>query len=98
MPQQQSDIKQKTRFKKPCMYKVIIFNDDYTTMDFVVMVLQRVFNKQAKEAEELMLTVHNTGQAVVGVYTYDIARTKVEIATTMAQDNGFPLRLTFQPE
>lgn len=80
------------------MYKVIIFNDDYTTMDFVVMVLQRVFNKQAKEAEELMLTVHNTGQAVVGVYTYDIARTKVEIATTMAQDNGFPLRLTFQPE
>lgn len=80
------------------MYKVIIFNDDYTTMDFVVMVLQRVFNKQAKEAEELMLAVHNTGQAVVGVYTYDVARTKVEIATTMAQENGYPLRLTFQPE
>lgn len=80
------------------MYKVIIFNDDYTTMDFVVMVLQRVFNKHPKEAEELMFTVHNTGQAVVGVYTYDIARTKVEIATTMAQENGFPLRLTFQAE
>lgn len=80
------------------MYKVVIFNDDYTTMDFVVMVLQRVFNKQAKEAEELMLAVHNTGQAVVGVYTYDVARTKVEIATTMAQENGYPLRLTFQPE
>lgn len=80
------------------MYKVIIFNDDYTTMDFVVMVLQSIFNKEHKEAEELMLTVHNTGQAVVGVYTYDMARTRVERATMMAQDNGFPLRLTFQPE
>lgn len=98
MPQQQSSTKQRTRFKKPSMYKVIIFNDDETTMEFVVNLLVEIFNKQHAEAEEMMLRVHIEGQAVVGIYTYDIARTKVSQASNKAQDAGFPLRLTYKPE
>lgn len=98
MPQQQSSTKQHTRFKKPSMYKVIIYNDDETTMEFVVNLLMEVFNKQEAEAGELMLRVHVEGQAVVGIYTYDIARTKVAQASNKAQSAGFPLRLAYKPE
>ena len=98
MPQQESNIKERTIYKVPRLYKVIIFNDDVTTMDFVVMILQKVFHKSEQEAEKLMLDVHNNGQAVVGIYTFDIAKTKVGQVTMMAQDKGFPLRLVFQPE
>lgn len=100
MPQQQTNerIKERTRYNFPKLYKVIIFNDEITTMDFVVMILRKVFHKEEGEAERLMLDVHNNGQAVVGIYSYDMARTKVGQVTMMAQEKGFPLRLVYQPE
>lgn len=94
---QQSDIKQRTRYKMPHMYKVIMLNDDYTTMDFVVNILETVFNKTPKDAETIMMKVHNEGKAIVGIYTYDIAKTKINYTTLKAQNEGFPLRLVYQP-
>ncbi len=73
--------------------EVIFFNDDFTTMDFVVEVLVEIFNKSEDEAVTLMQTVHNNGSAVVGVYTYDIAVTKAGIATERAREKGFPLKI-----
>lgn len=84
--------------KEPGRYKVICHNDDFTTMDFVVMMLMDVFFKSADEAERLMLTIHRTGQAVVGVYPLDIARSKVDKAMRLARANGFPLTLSYIPE
>ena len=90
--------RQNTNINEPRRFKVIIYNDDFTTMDVVVKVLREVFFKPAAEAEQLMLGVHKTGQAVVGIYTYDIAKSKVHKAIDMARAENFPLRLTFQPE
>lgn len=86
------------RLMEPERFKVIIYNDDFTTMDFVVSVLKIVFYKTSKEAEKLMMTVHKSGQAVVGIYSYDIATSKVAKATRMAREEQFPLRLTVIPE
>jgi len=100
MPKEQSSVRsrERTGIREPRRYKVILFNDDFTTMDFVVQVLSIVFHKNQGEAEQLMLQVHHSGQAVVGVYSYDVARTKVFHATEMAREQGFPLRLDCQPE
>lgn len=100
MPQEQSNVRQRqhTDLRKPRYYKVTIFNDDFTTMDFVVKVLTDVFYKNRIEAETLMLKVHREGQAVVGIYTYDLATTKAKKAMTMARQAGFPLRLEVEPE
>jgi len=100
MAQSESSIReiQNTSLNEPRRFKVIIYNDDFTTMEFVVKVLRDVFFKQTSEAELLMMSVHRTGQAVVGVYTYDIARSKVHKATDMARKAGFPLRLSYKPE
>ncbi len=100
MPQEQSSIRERqhTDLREPRRYKVIIFNDDFTTMDFVVKILTTVFLKSQAEAEALMLAVHKSTKAVVGIYTYDIALSKVQKATRMARDEGFPLRLTCEPE
>ena len=87
-----------SRVEEPKRYRVIMHNDDFTTMDFVVRVLREVFFKPTGEAEQLMLDVHQKGQAIVGIYTYDIAKSKVRKATDMARAENFPLRLTFQPE
>ena len=73
--------------------KVIFYNDDYTTMDFVVEVLRSIFNKSEEEANNLMLTIHEIGSSVVGSYTYDIAVSKANITRSMARKNGFPLRV-----
>ncbi len=100
MPQEQSSIRerQRTNLHEPRRYKVIIFNDDFTSMDFVVMILTTVFFKSQTEAEQLMLAIHKSVKAVVGVYTYDIALSKVQKATRMAREAGFPLRLVCEPE
>ena len=84
--------------KEPRRYKVIIHNDDFTTMEFVVEVLKTVFYLSNEKAEELMLQVHHSNKAVVGIYTYDIAVSKANKATNMAREKGFPLRLTVEPE
>ena len=100
MPQEQSQIKerQRTDLREPQRYKVTIHNDDFTPMDFVVKVLTQVFFKQPAETEKLMLQVHHSDKAVVGIYTYDIAVSKVKRATMMARNEGFPLRLTYEPD
>ena len=84
--------------KEPRRYKVIIHNDDFTTMDFVVEVLKTVFFYSDEKAEALTLQVHHANNAVVGIYTYDIAVSKANKATNMAREKGFPLRLTVEPE
>jgi len=80
------------RLEEPHMYRVILHNDDYTTMDFVVTVLMKVFHKTAPEATKIMLDVHRKGHGVCGCYTYDIATTKVAQVHEMARKNEYPLR------
>lgn len=77
---------------------MIFHNDDFTTMEFVTEVLKQVFGKPTDEAVVLMMKVHREGQAVVGVYTYDVAMTKACQAMAMARDEGFPLKVTCEPE
>lgn len=84
--------------EEPRQYKVVFHNDDFTTMEFVTEVLRTVFNKPADEAVSLMMSVHREGQAVVGIYSYDVAMTKASMATSMARNEGFPLRITCEPE
>ena len=100
MAKEQSSVRerQRTDLREPRRFKVIIHNDDFTTMDFVVMVLMKVFHTSQAEAEQLMLQVHHSDQAVVGIYSYDVAQSKIQRATMMAREEGFPLRLTCQPE
>ena len=93
-----TSITEKTRVKvkEPKRYKVIMHNDDFTTMEFVVEVLKTVFNKDIKEANDLMMKVHKGGSAMVGTYSYDIARSKVEETTLLARQEGFPFKVTME--
>ena len=84
--------------KKPELYKVLLLNDDYTTMDFVVEVLESIFNKQPAEAFRIMMMVHTQGKGLCGVYPHEIAETKVEAVITTARENGFPLKAAMEPE
>lgn len=100
MAQEKTGIKERQdiKLKEPKRYLVFIHNDDFSTMDFVVEVLIEVFFKSEEEAETLMLKVHHEGKAVVGIYTYDIANSKVNKAHDMAKEANYPLRLTIEPE
>jgi ATP-dependent Clp protease adaptor protein ClpS len=89
-PRQEAKIREK--LEEPRMFRVILHNDDYTTMEFVVEVLVRVFRKKAAEATRIMLDVHRRGRGVAGMYTYDIAQTKVNQVFRMAKEREFPLR------
>lgn len=86
----------RTTSQTPKLYKVILHNDDYTTMDFVVEVLVSVFHKSTAEATKLMLDVHRKGKGLAGIYTYDIAVTKVMQVQNMAKKREFPLRCTYE--
>jgi len=86
-------IKSKTKTSKPKHYKVVMFNDDYTSMEFVVDILINVFNKSSEAAEKIMTEVHVSGKGIAGIYPYDIAVTKVSIAMGKADDDGFPFKL-----
>ena len=88
----------KTKTKRPSLYKVLLLNDDYTPMEFVVYVLQRFFNKGQEPAVGIMLTVHNKGLAVVGVYPFEIAETKVTQVMDCARSNQHPLQCTMEKE
>jgi len=90
--------KAKPKTKKPSMYKVIMLNDDYTPMEFVVMILQEVFRKTQDEATQIMLNVHKRGVGVCGVYTYEIAETKVVQVMDIARKNQHPLQLQLEKE
>jgi ATP-dependent Clp protease adaptor protein ClpS len=84
--------------KKPELYKVLLLNDDYTTMDFVIEILETVFYKAPAEAYRIMMAVHTQGQGLCGVYPFDVAETKVATVVDLARSNGFPLRATMEPE
>jgi ATP-dependent Clp protease adaptor protein ClpS len=92
------DVKVKPEVKRPSMYKVILLNDDYTPMDFVVEVLQKFFGINQDHAIEIMLTVHQRGLAVVGIYTYEIAETKVTQVLEYSRHCKQPLQCTMEKE
>lgn len=82
----------------PKMSKVIMLNDDYTAMEFVVMILCEVFRKNQSEAESIMLKIHNEGSGICGIYPYDIAHTKAKIARIKSKEAGYPLRIVVEDE
>lgn len=88
----------KPKLKKPPLYRVVLLNDDYTPMEFVVQVLQKVFSLERTVATRVMLQVHTQGKGVCGVYTYDIAETKVAQVTALAQRNQHPLLCTLEED
>jgi len=84
--------------EEPPMYRVLLLNDDYTSMDFVVEVLMRVFHKPVEEATRIMLNVHQQGAGLCGVYAYEIAETKVDTVHNLARESGYPLRCSMEQE
>ncbi len=80
------------------MYKVLFHNDDYTTMDFVVLVLRQFFDKDRTEATRVMLMIHHSGIGVAGCYAYEVAETKVHQASEYSRAHDYPLRITMEPE
>ena len=82
----------------PSLYKVFLINDDYTTMDFVIHVLEKVFHKPPVEATQIMLHVHKNGKGLAGVYMREIAETKISTVDELARQNGFPLKCTMEKE
>jgi ATP-dependent Clp protease adaptor protein ClpS len=91
-------VRTEDKVEKPRMYKVLLHNDDYTTMEFVVEVLIQVFHKSRVEATRVMLLVHNQGKGVAGIYTKEIAETKVSLSIDAARAAGYPLLATSEPE
>lgn len=86
------------KIKIPKKFMVIMHNDDFTTMEFVVAILSDIFNKNIEEANKIMMEVHKNGKGVAGVYPYDIAISKASKAMTIAKEEGFPFRLTVEEE
>jgi ATP-dependent Clp protease adaptor protein ClpS len=99
-PEREGDVSTviKPKVDKPTRYKVILHNDDYTTMEFVVMILMRFFHKSEPEATHIMLSVHHRGHGVCGYYPRDIAETKVSQVSDFANEHGMPLKITAEPE
>ena len=90
--------RQDTKLEKPKLFKVLLHNDDFTTMEFVIFVLQHVFNKADAEAFEIMFKVHNEGVGVAGIYPYEIAAAKAEKTTNLAKAREYPLLCTVEEE
>ena len=93
-----ADSEVKDDVREPPMYKVLLHNDDYTTMEFVVEVLMFIFNKSTEEAVGIMLNVHRKGIGICGVYTFEVSETKVNSVHSIARQNGFPLKCTMEKE
>ncbi|MBF0093998.1 MAG: ATP-dependent Clp protease adapter ClpS [Alphaproteobacteria bacterium] len=91
-------VKSQTKTKRPSRYKVLMLNDDYTPMEFVVHVLERFFHKDAQEATRIMLQVHQRGVGVCGVFTHEVAETKVQQVMDLARANQHPLQCTIEKE
>lgn len=89
---------EKTKAKPPKKYKVILHNDDYTTMEFVIYILQSIFHKTIEEAESIMMEVHVKGAGVCGIYSREIAETKALKVVNLAKSNNHPLECTIEPE
>lgn len=90
--------RQKIEIEEPPMYKVLLLNDDYTSMEFVVMVLETIFHKPLAKASQIMLNVHHQGKGVAGIYTREVADTKVALVHNMARKNQYPLKCSIEKE
>ncbi|HEX5110824.1 MAG TPA: ATP-dependent Clp protease adaptor ClpS [Vicinamibacterales bacterium] len=86
------------RVAPPRLWRVLLHNDDYTTQEFVVWVLESIFRKERAEAFDIMMRVHRTGMGIAGVYTHDVAETKVKTTRQLAEENEFPLLVTMEME
>ncbi|MCP4342572.1 MAG: ATP-dependent Clp protease adapter ClpS [Desulfobulbaceae bacterium] len=82
--------------KEPRLYKVLLHNDDYTSMEFVIAILETVFHKSANDATKIMLNVHNEGLGIAGIYTREICETKISVVHQLAKKNEFPLRCSME--
>ena len=87
----------KVQKQEPTLYKVVLLNDDYTTMEFVISVLETVFDKSPAEAYRIMMHVHQQGRGIAGVYPWDVAETKTDTVTSLAREAGYPLRAVTEP-
>ncbi|AQS41442.1 MAG: ATP-dependent Clp protease adapter protein ClpS [Candidatus Tokpelaia hoelldobleri] len=98
--EENGDVQTKTRakVKKPSLYRVLLLNDDYTPMDFVIHVLQKFFHKNQEDATEIMLRVHHTGVGECGVYTYEVAESKASAVIGLARQNQYPLQCAIEKE
>ncbi|BBO87777.1 ATP-dependent Clp protease adapter ClpS [Desulfosarcina ovata] len=98
--QTEEQVSSKTRdeTREPPLYRVLLHNDDYTTMEFVVEILMYVFNKSPEAATAIMMNVHRRGVGVCGVFSYEIAETKVDTVHNLARESGFPLRCSMEQE
>lgn len=99
-PRREGDVATKTRPRvtRPPRYKVLLYNDDYTPMEFVVAILEQIFGKGPTEATTIMLAIHNSGLGVAGVYVLDVAETKVAHVHRAAEERGYPLRAGIEKE
>ena len=97
-PGQGAALKDKQKLSRPRRYKVLLMNDHYTTMEFVVDILMQVFRRSYKEAMTIMLSVHENGSGVAGVYVKSVAETKIQTVHELARDNEYPLRCTMEQE
>jgi ATP-dependent Clp protease adaptor protein ClpS len=96
LPRIEEEVEISLSLDKPIQYKVVLHNDDYTTMDFVIEILMGIFHKDILEAERIMFNIHRVGRAVCGIYTYEIAQTKVYQVKQLAKKSGFPLLATLE--
>jgi len=92
------EVSSRSKNDRPPMYKVILHNDDYTTMEFVVQILVDVFGKSLEKATQMMLNVHSKGKEICGIYPRQVAETKVDTVHTLASNKGFPLKSTMEKE
>jgi ATP-dependent Clp protease adaptor protein ClpS len=93
-----TETRRESKVKRPRMYRVLLHNDDYTTREFVVYVLTKVFHRSEAEAVRIMLHVHHNGVGVAGLYTREVAEMKVRTTETLARQHEYPLRLSMEPE
>ena len=93
-----TDSRAEQKLERPRLWRVLLHNDDYTTQDFVVWILETVFHKPRGEAFAIMMSVHQSGMGLAGVYTHDIAETKVKTTRDLAEEHEFPLLVTMEPD
>lgn len=92
------NLKEETNLEEPKKFKVFLLNDDYSTMDFVIDVLRTIFRKSSQQSEIIMLNIHNNGRDLCGIYTNEIASTKIAQVKSLARQNGFPLKAIMEEE
>jgi len=93
-----TESRQEQKLQRPRLWRVLLHNDDYTTQDFVVWVLETIFHKERGEAFTIMLSVHQSGMGLAGIYTHDVAETKLKATKQLAEQHEFPLLVTMEPD